>query len=120
MFIKFIDYFKPKDLQAQIRPVWEFKIILVNSKNNLHKEDIFQVWKCDILVSGKNKHCVGGIQALIIYKVIQGYKVKMLPECVCTWICVKYVPKQEKYNVQAMVYQITRMVIVKLLKKWVR
>lgn len=66
MFVKFIDYFKMKDLQAQRRPVWEFKIILVNLKNSLQKEDIFQAWKCKILVSGKNRHYVGGMQALII------------------------------------------------------
>lgn len=87
MFVKFVDDFKLKDLQAHRRPAWEFKIILVNLKISLQKEDICQVWKCEILLSGKNRHYVSGMQALIIKKIIQGNNVKMLPESVCTWIC---------------------------------
>jgi len=84
MFVKFVDDFKLKGPQAHRRSAWECKIVLMNWKNSPQKEEIFQVWKCEILLSGKNRHCVGGTQALI-KKDIQGNKVKMLPESVCTW-----------------------------------
>lgn len=69
---------------------------------------IFQVWKYEIPLSGKSRHCVGGMQALKNNAEELG---KDATEYVCTWTSVNYTPER-KYIISAAVYHITRMVTI--------